>query len=394
LTDASAKTMADVGMNLAWAGSTAELDVAQRHGLRAMYVDRGLIDPASLDDPTLRPKLDALVDSVRNHPALYCYHIIDEPGASQFDSLGRLVAYLRGRDPAHMAYIDLFPTYASPTEHFGTKSNPVSYDEYLDRFVNIIRPSLFSYDHYQFMETCDTGLYLQNLGKISQKAKSAGIPFMNIVQAAQWKGTRLPTPDQERFLIYTTLAYGAQGISYYVWCFPGHQGGIVSADGEPTAIYDVLKSTNREFLAIAKQYQPLKSIGAYLKGYSPGHLPPGAAQLPSNAPFGIRSVADDATYGEGQPLKGVLVGLFDKDGATVADATFALVVNLDYTVSKTYTVTGPGSLSVFNAATGVWAAKGSADVAVTLPAGGGVLVGLTSSVPVAEPGVNKSGSGG
>ena len=41
------------------------------------------------------------------------YYITDEPGAAAFAGLGRLVAYLRERDPGHLAYINLFPTYAN-----------------------------------------------------------------------------------------------------------------------------------------------------------------------------------------------------------------------------------------------------------------------------------------
>ena len=379
LTDEAAKQMVDLGMNLVWAGSAKELDVAKRHGLRALYVDRSLLDPAVLDNPALRPKLDALVDGIRNNSALYGYHLIDEPSAALFGGLARLVAYLLERDPAHLAYIDLFPNYASPTVHLATSSH----DEYLTRFMSTVKPSLLSYDHYQFMETCDTGKYLENLEAVGQKAKAAGIPFMNIVQAASWDGggVRIPTADQERFLAYTTLAYGAQGISYYVWCYPGHQGGIVREDGTPTAIYDVLKATNREFVNVAKQYQSLKWIGAYLKGYRPGALPLGTTLLPNNSTFDIRDVPNTETYNEGDKLKGVLFGLFGAKDTSPADATLVLVTNLDYAVGKTYTVTCPGDLSVFDAVTGKWASTGRKDATLKLPPGGGVLMGLTSAIP-------------
>ncbi len=378
LTDAAAKRMVDVGMNLVWAGSAAELNVAQRHGLRALYVDRSILLPASLDDPAQRARLDALIDSICHNPALYAYHIIDEPGATLFADLARIVDYLRQRDPAHMAYIDLFPNYASDAA-YGTKG----YGAYLDTFVRTVKPSLLSYDHYQFRTETDSSGYLQNLAEVRQRAKAAGIPFMNIVQAACWDrgGVRIPTDHQERYLAYTTLAYGAQGISYYVWCWPGHQGGIVQPDGKPTSIYNVLKTINREFVAIARQCQPLKSLGAYLKGYRSDGLAPGTAQLPSDAPFNISSVPNDATYKDGNPLRGVLFGLFGADAASASGATLALVVNLDYTVGKNYTVTGPGNLSVFNAATGKWTATNSRQATLALPPGGGVLVGLASVVP-------------
>ena len=56
---------------------------------------------------------------MRRHPALYSYFITDEPSAPAFAGLGKLVAYLRQRDPDHLAYINLFPTYAS-NEQLGT----------------------------------------------------------------------------------------------------------------------------------------------------------------------------------------------------------------------------------------------------------------------------------
>ena len=197
LTDAAAKQMVDLGMNLVWTGSAAELQVAQRHGLRALYVDRSLLLPASLDDPARRVILNALINSIRHNPALYAYHIIDEPGATLFADLARIVDYLRQRDPAHMAYIDLFPNYASDAA-YGTKG----YGAYLDTFVSTVKPSLLSYDHYQFRTETDSSGYLQNLAEVRQKAKAAGIPFMNIVQAASWDrgGVRIPTDHQERVL--------------------------------------------------------------------------------------------------------------------------------------------------------------------------------------------------
>jgi len=65
-----------------------------------------------------------------------------------------------------------------------------------------------------------------------------------------------------RVLLYTTLAYGAQGISYYVYSCANHEGAIAKADGSPTPLYHALKSLNREFVAIATQLQPLRSTAS------------------------------------------------------------------------------------------------------------------------------------
>ncbi|MBN2559757.1 MAG: hypothetical protein JXQ75_02340, partial [Phycisphaerae bacterium] len=78
ITDAVAQQMVEGGFNLVWCGSEAELDVAHRHGLRGQLTS-GLFTPASLDDPDRRQQLDALIARVSKHPALYSYHLIDEP---------------------------------------------------------------------------------------------------------------------------------------------------------------------------------------------------------------------------------------------------------------------------------------------------------------------------
>ena len=71
---------------------------------------------------------------MRAHPALYAYFITDEPNAAQFPALGRLVAYLRERDPAHLAYINLFPTYATNEQLGNTGDTVTAYREHLRQY--------------------------------------------------------------------------------------------------------------------------------------------------------------------------------------------------------------------------------------------------------------------
>jgi hypothetical protein len=71
---------------------------------------------------------------------------------------------------------------------------------------------------------------------------------------------RIPNANELRYLVFTTLAYGAQAISYYVYAHPGHEGSIANLDGTPGPLYHALKTYNREFVAIAKELQPLRSM--------------------------------------------------------------------------------------------------------------------------------------
>lgn len=113
-TDPAQAAVAAENYNLTWT-PVEGLDMAAKHKLRAILQD-GLLNPATLDDPAKRAQLDAIIEKVKNHPAMDAYFITDEPGAGAFPGLGKLVAYLRDRDPAHLAYINLFPTYATEAQ--------------------------------------------------------------------------------------------------------------------------------------------------------------------------------------------------------------------------------------------------------------------------------------
>ena len=383
LDNAAAQRLVDGGFNVALANTAQEVQVAQAHGLRAMF-QSDLLAPASLDNGPKQAALDAMIAQLRQSPAHYGYALKDEPAASEFADLGRLVDYLRRRDPDHLAYINLLPNYAN-----NQQLAAVGYQAYLTQYMNAVRPSLLSYDHYQFTTSGDTSRYLLNLESVARAAKQAGVPFLNSIQACSWDPAtiRVPNAFETRFLIYCTMAYGAQGISYFQYgeADAPQLGGIARRDGTPMPIYTAVQAGNREFLHIAKQYRSLKWIGAYLKGYGSA-MPPGTVPLPGNSPFDIRDVSNDSTYRDGEPLKGVLCGLFGVKDTSPTDATLALVVNLDYTAGKTYTVNGPGNLSVFNATTGKWTATNSRQAMLDLPPGGGILVGLTAGIPGDEAG--------
>lgn len=364
LTDAMASQMAEGGWNLVWASSVAQLNMAQTHGLRAMWT--GPLD-------------DATVSTIRKHPALYAYFVIDEPSADKFPELADTVSRLRELDPSHVAYINLLACNVPPDPWMGTSD----YLEYLDQYMSIVQPSLLSYDHYFLLATGeDKPYYFENLAIISHTAKQAGIPFMNIVQACSWAAyVRSPTGNELRYLYYTSLAYGAQGISDYVYSYPNHTGGMALEDGTTTELYDTAKAINPEFAAIAQELQSLHHIGAYHLGDLPwgygttdGSSP---MRLPDDSPFTLSPDIPDTVYVENQPVRGAVLGFWGSD-LGLDDATFALVVNLDYSNVLNTRVNGPGDLSVFDPASGMWIAQGNPWADLCLLPGGGVLVGLTS----------------
>ena len=268
------------------------------------------------------------------------------------------------------------PTYATSAQ-LGTPD----YATYLKDYVRSVQPSLLSYDHYQFYTGNDSPDYFKNLAIVSHTAKQAKMPFMNIVQGCAWEaGWRVPNAGELRYLANTTLAYGGQAISYFNYMTygrPSSGGGIQNSDGSPTSVVTALQSINPQFVAMAEQVQSLKHIGAYHLG----DLPPGynttdgssPMRLPSNSPFTLSPTLSNTDYITNQPVKGALLGLFGP-GKQVANATHAVVVNLNYSNALKTRVTGPSNLSVFDPATGKWIAQGHPWADVSLLPGGSVLV--------------------
>jgi hypothetical protein len=360
-TDENLASVAAEGFNLTWTPAEG-LDVAARHGLRAMLTS-DLLKPETLDDAAKRAELDALIARVKNHPALEAYYLTDEPGAGAFPGLGKLVAYLRERDPTHLAYINLYPTYANeeqlgvsadaterakvgqPTDSgaIATDSGTVvRYRKHLNQFIETVQPDLISYDHYHFLKETDGREkdgkeYFLNLAMIRTAALGANRPFLNIIQSDTIiKTWRLPNANELRWLVFTTLAYGGRGISYFTYWGPKEYNGLYQ-DGKPAPLIKDVAALNKEIAMFGPTLMELNSVGVY----HTAPLPYGGEAMPTNSPVQI--------LGEGELVLG-LFGQSDEPNAF-------MIVNRNYKreVETTVKINLPGrKLQELDRKTGKW----------------------------------------
>ena len=387
-TDEHLARVAAEGYNLMWLPAES-LDVAARHHLRAM-LSSDLLRPETLDDPVKRGELDALIERVKKHPALEAYFITDEPGAGAFPGLGKLVAYLRERDPEHLAYINLFPTYANeqqlgvsadaaarakvglPDNYAGVGANDkavLRYREHLKQFVATVQPDLISYDHYHFLKHADgTDMdgkqYFLNLALIRQAALEDGRPFLNIIQADTIeKSWRMPKANEVRWLAFTTMAYGGRGISYFTYWGPKSYGGLYQ-DGQPAPLATDVAALNHEIAKFGAALMELNSLGAY----QTAPLPYGGEAVTASSPVQI--------VGEGE----FVLGLFGKGSKPSA----FMIVNRNYKLPSDAKVkiTLPGrKLQELDRKTGEWSSfknlSGKRIVEFNLAPGDGRLFRVT-----------------
>ncbi len=264
-------------------GSLKGLDVAEKNKLKVIFGDP-LIGWPSLRDPMNLKKLDDLIDILKKKTALEAYHITDEPTANDFSKYAEIVSYLRKKDPTRLTYINLFPLYATeeqlgvvassvdrgriryPGHLHGISSKSkaiVAYLDHLRQFVDVVNPDIISYDHYHLYEKGEGKEYFLNLELISQVSKEKKIPFMNVIQSGRFfKYWRLPTAKEIRFQVYTTLAYGGKGISYFTYWESEKEEGLYR-DGRKTQLAKDVAVINSEIRKLSPVLLALNSQGVY-----------------------------------------------------------------------------------------------------------------------------------
>lgn len=299
----------DCGFNLAGFVDAQSLDAVQAAGLKAIVFGA---DVRGVTEADTAKAADDLAARVGKHPAAFGYYLVDEPSAGLYPALGRWVQALRRADPDRLAYINLFPNYASPPQ-----MGAPDYETYLEEYVRQVKPAFISYDHYALMNDGTLrGGYYENLESVRRVALRHGLPFWNIVLSNAHFRYAEPTPAGLRMQAYTTLAYGARGISYFTYFTP-HTGnyrlGPVDQFGQRTPTWDMLRSVNMQIHCLAAHLVKLKSTGVFHHS----DVPAGCSGLDSS-----RFVS---TLGEGD----YLVGEFEGTGGAV----WAMVVNKSLTQS-------------------------------------------------------------
>ncbi|MBX7258755.1 MAG: hypothetical protein K1Y02_20505 [Candidatus Hydrogenedentes bacterium] len=179
-------------------------------------------------------------------PPVWGYLVRDEPNVSDFPALRERVDAIRAARPGALAYINLFPNYASKKQ-LGTDT----YEEHVRRFIDEVRPDVLSMDHYPIFKPDSDGRdgYCETLAVMREYSQKADIPFWNFFNIMPYGPHTDPTEAQVRWQVFTSLAYGAKGVLYFCYWTPAGDefpkgGAIIGRDGKRTRHYDEAKRVN------------------------------------------------------------------------------------------------------------------------------------------------------
>lgn len=277
--------MRDAGFNLSFSHfSTSDdvqkgLDASKGTGVKLMVTCNELVK-----EP------EKTVRRFMKHGQTAGWFFRDEPSAADFKNLAKWVQQVRKVDDNHVLYLNLNPNYA-PVEALASES----YEAYVQAFVDQVPLGLVSYDFYPVVE--DGGkiylreLYYQNMEDVARIAKASNQPFWAFALSTAHKPYPVPTRDMMRLEIFSSLAYGAQGLQYFTyWCpQPGtwdFNNAPIEIDGKRTEVYDLVSEINHEVLNLSWVFLGAKTIDVAHTGEK---IPAGTHQLKS-LPSHIKSV--------------------------------------------------------------------------------------------------------
>ncbi|HXC35381.1 MAG TPA: hypothetical protein VNV43_05865, partial [Candidatus Acidoferrales bacterium] len=260
----------DCGFTIAGFVSPEALETCHKVGIKGIVYDPRIYqnDWTKLDAATAREKALPAIVAVRKNPALYGYFLCDEPGAGAFPGLAIMTGLVREAAPRTPAYVNLFPNYAGPGQ-LGTDT----YEKYVDDFATTVRPAQLCYDHYALMD--DGTLrdsYWANLAEMRTAAQKYNVPFWNIILSVAHFHYRIPTADDFRFEVYSSLASGARGIVYYSYfAYPvgNYRGAAIDQFGHATPTWDNIQNVNLQIQNLAPTLLNLTSDAVYHFGKMP-----------------------------------------------------------------------------------------------------------------------------
>lgn len=312
------------------------LDVAARHGLR-VWVRDPRIELDTATGPHWRERLAAAVAAYSSHPALAGYFVDDEPTADEFERIAELRRELERLDPGRLAYVNLLPDFVRPAA-LGTDS----YDEYVERYVEIVAPRLLSFDYYPFGKEKDRPTFFRNLETVRRLALKHQVPFLLILLAMPHGPYRDPTEAEIAWQAHHALAFGARGISYFAYWTPVNVNDFsvhkfrygLLENGLPTLHYHQAARLNRELRALGREMAGLESLIVL----------DSAGEIAPSPPFGPLQAADGGA---------LTLGFFlDRAGRP-----WLLLVNRDYRYgAEARLVLAPGAAvpEAFDADLGRW----------------------------------------
>ena len=354
-----------------------ELDLADKYGISYIVTNRNSLYVNSASELSE-------FSSYMDKPAYGGTILIDEPGAVNFVDIGEATrAWENSKYSNTLAYVNMLPNYAAGWQlndcqgtggtYTGEAYN--GYEQWIQRYLSISKPQVFSYDHYPYLFTQPTffrdGWYT-NLSNVRYWTMKANVPYWVYGQLGGWPGYGQVIDENTQHLTYghtalqfnSMLSYGAKGIQYYNYFMPpnyihaGNYTSAVMADGSPTPFYEQIQKINKQVSAAGTVLLRSAWRGVIQINNSPAPISSGDLVSSYGALTGATGVGD------------AIVGCFEYRDIGYA---YYVTTNNVYNAS-TVTLNFNDTYALEKVQDGITSTSTVSSITLSIPAGEGVLV--------------------
>lgn len=234
------------------------LDECGRAGMRAIVCDARTRYHRlrEVGEERFRADVAAAVADFGSHPAVFGFHVGDEPDKQNWEYAVTAYRIVREAAPQLTPFLNMFPYWE---DGFDRTVGPKSPEEYTELLVDFIRRSgatLLSFDSYGQCAYFDREYYqdchILNFRIFGEAARRTSVRlFVSLLSVGHWS-YRVPTQDDIRWQLYTAVAHGATGIhwfSFYQATLDGnYRENPVDLFGKRTRTFDAVLYEDRVFL--------------------------------------------------------------------------------------------------------------------------------------------------
>jgi hypothetical protein len=195
------------------------LDWAHEYGMKLILCDPRCYAKKGSNDELVSPDyaqgVYSAVEDFGKHPALFGFHVGDEPDADMKEAFFECYRVQKEIAPELHPFANLLPFFPGIEKRAGTDT----WANYLDEYSSKSNADLLSYDCYAQMNPGDAGWhnYYQNLRLYREASIRNGIPFWNTILSVGHFRYKCPNYDEIRWQFNTSLACGANGILWFFY---------------------------------------------------------------------------------------------------------------------------------------------------------------------------------
>ena len=280
-TEAHVKDLADCGIDfvICMENDRPALDLFHKYGVGAIV--SGIVpgwwggdgdNAGTMAAVNPMEKYVAAAASFVDHPAIWGIDVGDEPSALDFPHYGRVMDYVDRAFPNQFPYLNLYPNYASVSQNNAEQTvnqlGTPTYAEHIQKYCENVPADYLCYDFYLY--SINVTKHYENLRVVADACRNTGRSMWIVLQVNSNKPAEWMSENNLRFQAYTSMAFGAENITWACYTAGWWHNQVLDGEGNKTQQYDKLKKINAEIRTIAEEYMKYRRVSTHFVGFE-GH---------------------------------------------------------------------------------------------------------------------------